>query len=97
MTECYLGLLYTMEDVAVYGYITPLKVKIILALALSDAVVRDLEITTVRSPIQPMHTGKLDVWTADIQGPPHGLLLRYIQPISQVDRRYKRPIALPGP
>lgn len=47
MTECYLGLLYTMEDVAVYGYITPLKVKIILALALSDAVVRDLEITTI--------------------------------------------------
>ncbi|KAJ3894645.1 trafficking protein particle complex 2 [Lentinula edodes] len=25
-SECYLGLLYSMEDVAVYGYITPLKV-----------------------------------------------------------------------
>jgi trafficking protein particle complex subunit 2 len=37
-----------MEDVAVYGYITPLKVKIVLALALSDTVVRDVEITTVR-------------------------------------------------
>jgi hypothetical protein len=48
-TECYLGLLYAMEDVAVYGYITPLKVKIVLALALSDTVVRDVEITTVSS------------------------------------------------
>ena len=38
-----------MEDVAVYGYITPLKVKIILALALSDSVVKDLEIVTVPS------------------------------------------------
>ena len=47
-TECYLGLLYAMEDVAVYGYITPLKVKIVLALALSDTVVRDVEIVTVR-------------------------------------------------
>jgi hypothetical protein len=36
-----------MEDVAVYGYITPLKVKIVLALALSDTVVRDVEIATV--------------------------------------------------
>jgi trafficking protein particle complex subunit 2 len=46
-TDCYLGLLYAMEDVAVYGYITPLKVKIVLALALSDSVVKDLEIIMV--------------------------------------------------
>jgi len=46
-TECYLGLLYAIEDVAVYGYITPLKVKIVLALALSDIVVRDVEIIAV--------------------------------------------------
>lgn len=46
--DSYLGLLYTMEDVAVYGYITPLKVKIILALALTDSVVKDLDIITVR-------------------------------------------------
>ncbi|KAE9410477.1 trafficking protein particle complex 2 [Gymnopus androsaceus JB14] len=45
--ECYLGLLYSMEDVAVYGYITPLKVKIVIALALSDSVVRDVEIALV--------------------------------------------------
>lgn len=47
-TECYLGLLYAMEDVAVYGYMTPLKVKIVLALALSDNVVRDAEVSMVR-------------------------------------------------
>ncbi|KAJ7283682.1 Sedlin [Mycena rebaudengoi] len=46
-TECYLGLLYSMEDVAVYGYITPLKVKIVIALALSDSVVRDVEVTMI--------------------------------------------------
>jgi trafficking protein particle complex subunit 2 len=48
-TECYLGLLYALEDVAVYGYITPLKVKIVLALGLTDSVVRDADITMVRS------------------------------------------------
>jgi hypothetical protein len=47
-TECYLGLLYAMEDVAVYGYITALKMKIVLAMALSDTVVRDAEIILVR-------------------------------------------------
>lgn len=46
-TDCYLGLLYAMEDVAVYGYITPLKVKIVLALALSDFIVKDLEVIMV--------------------------------------------------
>jgi len=41
-------LLYAMEDVAVYGYMTPLKMKIILALALADGVVRDADIVMVR-------------------------------------------------
>ena len=36
-----------MDDVAAYGYVTPLKVKIVLALALTDAVVRDAEVITV--------------------------------------------------
>jgi len=40
----YLGLLYAMDDVAAYGYVTPLKVKIVMALALTDAVVRDTEV-----------------------------------------------------
>jgi len=36
-----------MEDVAVYGYMTPLRVKIVLALALSDSVVKDAEIIMI--------------------------------------------------
>lgn len=47
LNQCYLGLLYSMEDLAVYGYITPAKLKIIVALALSDAVVRDSDIVLV--------------------------------------------------
>ncbi|KAJ3810020.1 Sedlin, N-terminal conserved region-domain-containing protein [Lentinula aff. lateritia] len=46
-SECYLGLLYSMEDVAVYGYITPLKVKIVIAAALTDAVVRDVDLNMI--------------------------------------------------
>jgi hypothetical protein len=48
-TDGYLGLLYAMDDVAAYGYVTPPKVKIVLALALTDAVVRDAEVIMVRS------------------------------------------------
>jgi hypothetical protein len=46
--ESYLGFLYALEEVAVYGYVTPLKLKIVLALALSDAVVRDADVISVR-------------------------------------------------
>ncbi|KAG6821254.1 hypothetical protein H0H93_002364 [Arthromyces matolae] len=53
-TDCYLGLLYAMEDVAVYGYITPLKVKIVIAIALSDSVVKDMEVVMVsQNSFQP--------------------------------------------
>jgi trafficking protein particle complex subunit 2 len=50
-TDSYLGLLYTMEDVAVYGYMTPAKTKIVLAFALSDSVVKDAEVITVAPPL----------------------------------------------
>ena len=45
-----MGLLYTMDDVAVYGYITASKMRIILALSLSDTVVKDAEVVNV-SPL----------------------------------------------
>jgi len=73
--DCYLGLLYTLEDVAVYGYITPLKVKIVLALALTDSVVKDMDILTVRAT---SHSSQYDgywlILQADIQSDAHGLL-----------------------
>ncbi len=46
--DCYLGLLFAMDDVAVYGYVTPTRIKIIIALELADAVVRDADVITVR-------------------------------------------------
>lgn len=49
-TESYLGLLYTMDDVAVYGYIAASKMKIVLALSLSDTVVKDAEVVNVSPP-----------------------------------------------
>lgn len=45
--ETYLGHLYSMEDLAVYGYIAPSKIKIVIALALTDAVVKDQDILVV--------------------------------------------------
>ncbi|KAH7345091.1 Sedlin [Rhizoctonia solani] len=51
--DCYLGLLHTMEDLAVYGYITPTRVKIILALALADYVVRDADVVNI---FRSLHT-----------------------------------------
>ncbi|KAI0308308.1 Sedlin [Multifurca ochricompacta] len=45
--ESYLGFLYALEDVAVYGYITPLKLKIVIILTLSDAVVRDADVISI--------------------------------------------------
>ena len=43
-TESYLGLLFVMDEAAIYGYITPFKVKIVIMLSLTDAVVRDADV-----------------------------------------------------
>ncbi|GAA5885890.1 hypothetical protein JCM6882_004192 [Rhodosporidiobolus microsporus] len=46
-TESYLGLLYAMEDYAVYGYQSNTRVKFVLALALADAVIRDVDVKMI--------------------------------------------------
>jgi trafficking protein particle complex subunit 2 len=70
-----------MEDVAVYGYVTPLKVKIVLALALTDTVVKDAEVTTVSSPLH-MHVACLTPGGyVDLQGSSHGILQRNLEPV----------------
>ncbi|OJA14674.1 hypothetical protein AZE42_02398 [Rhizopogon vesiculosus] len=80
--ECYLGLLYTMDDIAAYGYITPLKVKIVLALPLTDSVVRDSEVVMV-CPFLSLSTRPISDMDMriDLQGPPSGLLSRLIEPL----------------
>lgn len=84
-----------MDDVAAYGYVTPLKVKIVLALALTDAVVRDAEVIMVRLlsriPLRgltnDMHTG---IYIIDLQGFAHGTLSGRLEPVSKARRRVRR-------
>ncbi|KAM0791415.1 hypothetical protein ACM66B_005875 [Microbotryomycetes sp. NB124-2] len=45
--ESYFGLLYAMEDYAVYGYQTNTRIKFVVVLALADAVVRDFDVKTI--------------------------------------------------
>ncbi|KAJ9480243.1 Trafficking protein particle complex [Pseudozyma hubeiensis] len=45
--EQYLGLLYTLEDLAVYGFQTCTRLRFLIMLSLTDHVVRDLDILTL--------------------------------------------------
>ena len=72
-----------MEDVAVYGYITPLKMKIVLALALSDSVVRDTEVTTVSTACSPSMVQSISICTV-IQSIAYGLLLFRLKSILKI-------------
>jgi hypothetical protein len=71
-----------MEDVAVYSYITPLKVKIILALALTDSTVKDLDIIAVRGAFFFNMCAKPTHPCPDLQGNAYGLLYCHFQPLS---------------
>ncbi|KAI9289489.1 Sedlin, N-terminal conserved region-domain-containing protein [Umbelopsis sp. AD052] len=47
LTDAYLGLLYAMEDLAVYGFMTNTRVKIILVIAVTDNVIKDADIKAI--------------------------------------------------
>ncbi|KAJ8659172.1 hypothetical protein O0I10_005211 [Lichtheimia ornata] len=45
--DSYLGLLYAMEDLAVYGYITNTRVKFIVVVSVTDGIIRDAEMKAI--------------------------------------------------
>jgi hypothetical protein len=61
---------------------TPLKVKIVLALGLSDTVVRDVEITTVCFVLYILYD--IHPYFPGIQGVTHGVLFVDIEPFLEV-------------
>ncbi|KAG8788518.1 hypothetical protein FRC19_001908 [Serendipita sp. 401] len=56
-TECFLGLLYVLEDVCVYGYITPTRVKIVLAMDQVDDFLKDSDVILL---FKALHTAYHD-------------------------------------
>ncbi|CAO1613559.1 unnamed protein product [Parajaminaea phylloscopi] len=65
-SEQYLGLLMTTEDVGVYGFQTSTRVKFLLMVTMSDAIVRDLDVITI---FRAMHTSYL----SHVSNPFHSL------------------------
>ncbi|CAO1625581.1 unnamed protein product [Jaminaea pallidilutea] len=55
-TEQYLGLLLTLEDLAIYGFTTSTRVKFLVMVTISDAIVKDLDMITI---FRAMHTSYL--------------------------------------
>lgn len=52
-SDLYLGLLSSLEDLAVYGYVTDTKIKFILLLALKDQPIKDADVKNVKNHIFP--------------------------------------------
>ncbi|TPX35887.1 hypothetical protein SmJEL517_g01806 [Synchytrium microbalum] len=47
LTDLYLGLLYSMEDYSVYGYVTNTRVKFLIVIQLADFAVKDVELKNI--------------------------------------------------
>lgn len=46
--DMYLGVLFSMEDLSVYGYMTNTKIKFIIVLTVPDVIIKDLDMKNVR-------------------------------------------------
>lgn len=47
--DMYLGVLFSMEDLSVYGYMTNTKIKFITVLTVPDVIIKDTDMKNVRN------------------------------------------------
>ncbi|KAI9299601.1 Sedlin, partial [Cunninghamella echinulata] len=57
--DLYLGLLYAMEDLAVYGYMTNTKVKFIVVVSVTDGTIRDTDMKTIFKKIHNAYVSQV--------------------------------------
>jgi hypothetical protein len=89
-----------MDDVAVYGYITASKMKIVLALLLSDTVIKDVEVVNVSAHnlfLLTIHDLLYSLITLPYTSPrpvnesvPHGIPMCSREPLPQITRALRR-------
>ncbi|RIA88630.1 Sedlin [Glomus cerebriforme] len=57
--DTYLGLLYVMEDLAVYGYITNTKVKFVVVLLVPDTVIKNTDMKNLFKKIHNVYINQV--------------------------------------
>ncbi|KAI9321534.1 Sedlin [Dichotomocladium elegans] len=57
--DSYLGLLYAMEDLAVYGYITNTRVKFVVVVSVTDGLIRDAEMKAIFKKIHAAYLSQV--------------------------------------
>ncbi|KAG2216867.1 hypothetical protein INT45_007872 [Circinella minor] len=57
--DLYLGLLYAMEDLAVYGYMTNTRVKFVAVVSVTEGIIRDAEMKTIFKKIHSAYLSQI--------------------------------------
>ncbi|CAB5333146.1 uncharacterized protein OCT59_028091 [Rhizophagus irregularis] len=57
--DTYLGLLYALEDLAVYGYVTNTKVKFVVVLSIPDAVIKNMDMRNLFKKIHNVYINQV--------------------------------------
>ncbi|KAL1928237.1 hypothetical protein VTP01DRAFT_3153 [Rhizomucor pusillus] len=57
--DLYLGLLYAMEDLAVYGYMTNTRVKFIVVVSVTDSIIRDADMKMIFKKIHNAYLSQI--------------------------------------
>ncbi|KAI9199564.1 Sedlin [Polychytrium aggregatum] len=68
-SDLYLGLLHSMEDLAVYGYMTNTRIKIVVIITLTDTAVKDAEMKNVLRKIHTAYVNLVSNPFYDPEGP----------------------------
>ncbi|KAL0095231.1 Sedlin [Phycomyces blakesleeanus] len=57
--DLYIGLLYAMEDLAVYGYITNTRVKCVVVVSVTDCVIRDADMKLIFQKVHAAYVNQV--------------------------------------
>ncbi|KAI8080178.1 Sedlin [Gilbertella persicaria] len=57
--DSYLGLLYAMEDLAVYGYVTNTRVKLVVVVSVTDGTIRDADMKALFKRIHSAYVSNI--------------------------------------
>ncbi|KAJ3292866.1 Trafficking protein particle complex subunit 2-like protein [Rhizoclosmatium sp. JEL0117] len=68
--DLYLGLLYCLEDLAVYGFITNTKIKFIIVISMTDSSIKDIEMKNLFRRIHNQYIILVNNPFYDIEGAP---------------------------
>ncbi|KAF0556895.1 Sedlin [Gigaspora margarita] len=96
-SDTYLGLLYAMEDLAVYGYLTNTRVKFVVVLSVPDAVIKNSDMKSIFRKIHTAYINQVCNPFYNLDGKKSIVSKRFITAIDAIGKMTGEEVSISSP